>query len=282
MTDVKPASGLQVADEDFDRVVQSSGVYAKRPGTVYAEFRDESGGADAKHWRVEAATGSLIVSTADDENETTSEAYKMTRSGNAVTQHEIKVSGTAVATFTAAGTAVTTLSTSGNTTLGDAVGDSLTINAGALTAPNIPSVLAYVGSTILNVTGDSTAYTVIFGSEITDNRGAFNTGTGTWTCPNTGKYAVSIWMILAGVVAGHAVGSLKTVTSNRSYQLTQPSPEAVVDANGQVGISWSGVIDMDASDTLSVQVTVTGGTKVVDILGSSDPIYSAISIQQVA
>lgn len=103
MTDIVVGAGGRVEDKNFDSTLLAAGFAARRSGTVYSEWRDESGGANAKQWRLAAAAGSLVISTVDDANATASDAYVMTRSGNAVTKHEFKVSGTAVLTVDSSG-----------------------------------------------------------------------------------------------------------------------------------------------------------------------------------
>lgn len=103
MSDIVPAASGPVDDVLFDTVKQAAGFFGQRPGAVHAEYRDTTGGADAKHWRQSFSSTSMVIATANDANDTTATAYTITRSGNTVSKHEITVGGSVVATFTSGG-----------------------------------------------------------------------------------------------------------------------------------------------------------------------------------
>jgi hypothetical protein len=143
--------------------------------------------------------------------------------------------------------------------------------SGERTMPLQPAFLAVVESTISNVTGDNTVYTVVWDAEPFDQNSDFD-GTSTFTAPVTGKYRFECSILMDDLTASHDRSELKIVTSNRTYS-SQNSPGTCRDANDQYSEYTTVLADMDASDTAYVTITVFDGTKVVDILGggSSDP-----------
>ena len=142
--------------------------------------------------------------------------------------------------------------TSGGPTISD---------TGTITASAQPTVGVYPDQQN-NVTGDGTTYTVAWANEIWDVGGNFSSPT--FTAPVTGKYAVS------AQVEGNAFGAsgdatLYVVTSNRTWtNNTDPGGDS------NLSLHVVGVMDMDASDTLSVQFRANGtGSKTVDVNGGS-------------
>lgn len=127
-----------------------------------------------------------------------------------------------------------------------------------------PAFSANVGSDATNVTGDSTAYTVVFGTEIFDVGSGFNSATGVFTAPSTGKYQFAFSLTLGDIAAGHVRGSISVVTSNRTYSM-RIAPMQV--ANDATLATWTGVFlaDMEVGDTASLVVQVDSSTKVVDV-----------------
>lgn len=153
------------------------------------------------------------------------------------------------------------LTVGGNTTLGDAAADSLTINAGIVSAPNVPAFLAFATSQT-NVTGDNTTYTVTFATEIYDQQSNFSSAT--FTAPYTGRYDFSCFITFTDVTTSFTRLAVILVTSNRSYQFQQAAA-APDGSTAQVnGGSVTGA-DMDAGDTAIIQVLGTGSTKTIDI-----------------
>lgn len=145
-------------------------------------------------------------------------------------------------------------------------------SAGARTLPLQPTFLAYLSSTVNNVTGDSTAYKIAFDSEITDIGSNFNTTTYEFTAPITGLYRLETTFQLTGVPSSGAPGSYSggITTSNRGY--TQQFSAIRIHTGGELSICFSVLADMDASDTAYVQFLVDASSKVVDVYssGSSD------------
>jgi hypothetical protein len=144
--------------------------------------------------------------------------------------------------------------------------------AGSILYPGQASFVAYLSSTISDVTGDGTAYgPVVFDSTLVDRQSEFNTGTGTYQAGVSGRYMFGGWLDLSDLTASHTIILIEIVTSNRTYQVLDCSSAIRYTFGGASIIRYPFVIyaDMDASDTAYVQVTVSNGTKVVDVRGSA-------------
>ncbi len=129
-----------------------------------------------------------------------------------------------------------------------------------------PSFLAYVNTTIPNVTGDGTLYTIIYDTEVYDQGSDFNLGTSTFTAPITGKYELLFQgMIVGGTVISAA--NLRTSTSNRDYDNAISTTASLTTT---VAGSLNVIADMDTGDTAIFQaITTDSGGKVDDINGTS-------------
>jgi hypothetical protein len=133
---------------------------------------------------------------------------------------------------------------------------------------NLPKFSARLTSTATNVTGDGTAYTVIFNTEDFDVYTQYDNTTGIFTAPIAGYYQFDFSVQLEGLVdASHNTGVLQLVTSNQTYLTGSNNTYAVRDANNNTTYSGSVLTYMDAADTAFVRLTVSGGTKVVDLKG---------------
>lgn len=141
---------------------------------------------------------------------------------------------------------------------------------GQINLPLQSSFLAALTTTVNDVTGDSTVYTIIFDTEIFDQNNDFNLATSTFTAPVTGRYTQSVSALLTG---GTAITSarIQVVTSNASYMNTLPlTPSVTTSCSGLVSI----LTDMDAGDTCTYTVTTAdGGGKVDDITGNASGSY---------
>ena len=156
--------------------------------------------------------------------------------------------------------------------LGSAVGTTAHIvidEAGAVTMPLQPAVLAY-SDTVANVSGDGTAYTPAnFANEVFDRNADFNNTTFTFTAPVTGVYWCSLKANIGGSASDNTRATARISASNRDiilfdlqgYNVSQPDP-AFRTAGGSL-------IDMDASDTLIIKFYGYNGSKVVDWMSNS-------------
>lgn len=136
-------------------------------------------------------------------------------------------------------------------------------SAGEITQ-GLQSAFLAIDGTAANQTGDGTAYTVVYATEVFDQNGDFD-GTSTFTAPVTGKYQFNISIQIEGITGSHTRGKVDFVTSNRTYYGGYVSPAAAQDSSNEYSFELSYLVDMDASDTAYVSVTVYNGTLVVDI-----------------
>jgi len=138
-----------------------------------------------------------------------------------------------------------------------------------ITKPLQAHFFANLTSTQSNVTGNSEVYTIPYDGEIYDIGGNFNTGTGIFTAPITGKYGFSCLVETTGLVAGHSEYAIKLVTSNRTYVFQSINPLGVDIGTFLVQSGDAVLTDMDSGDTAKITIQVIGGTTVVDVSGAA-------------
>lgn len=124
---------------------------------------------------------------------------------------------------------------------------------------------ATVTGVISTVTGDNTWYQIIYGSEYFDIGSNFNTTTGIFTSPVTGKYILGECISYSGLAANHDSGQVNIETSNGTYITDWKHYGNARNAADSFSSSASILADMDAGDTAKVNCIVTGGSKVVSI-----------------
>jgi len=148
---------------------------------------------------------------------------------------------------------------------------------GERTMPLQPAATLWFSAGANLVTGDGSEYTIIWDSELFDQNNDFNTGTGTWTAPVTGRYRIILSPWFDDVnSSSFSSQNIKIVTSNRTYK--GGVRDAFLWASQQVGEGQSTTVisvlaDMDAGDTCTTTMTVSGGTKTINTqsVGSSTP-----------
>ena len=137
--------------------------------------------------------------------------------------------------------------------------------ANEVTNASQPAFLACKTSGEINLTGDGTVYTVIFGTEIFDQNADYEHTTGIFTAPVTGKYRFTVKLELNNVAANHLL-YLNLVSSNRTYLKSDYFAVAV---NRNLDIN--ALVDMDAADTIYATYTAAGGSKVCGVYGDGTP-----------
>lgn len=133
---------------------------------------------------------------------------------------------------------------------------------------------AYVSANINNVTGDGTAYTIIYDTEVSDVFGNYNNATGVFTAPVTSKgYLLVANVVVHDVGVAHTFFQAYIVTSNRSY-MGPVSLDPSVGSGGFFSGEIVAIADMDAADTAYVVVQVSNGAKTVDVSGNATTCYN--------
>lgn len=213
--------------------------------------------------------GSLRLSIAS--NNALAEVLRLTGGGNVVNGVELvgAVSGSGVIarpfgtdadigwTFASKG--------GGRISFGSAATQPTEINSTSITRPFAPAFQTRLNTSASNVTGNNTAYTIVYDTEITD-RGSDLSGS-TFTADVTGLYWFAGTVALSGLVAGTTTILIELVTSNRTYRCVSVEAQQSSETH-----PWSVLADVDAADTVTVRVTCNGnGSDNVSVVGNAAP-----------
>lgn len=143
------------------------------------------------------------------------------------------------------------------------------ISNGSGTAPTWQSKTAFVAKisgTKTDITGNGDTYVVPFTNVITNVGSAWN-GTDTFTAPVNGIYMFCVNFTFAGVTASHTYGRVNmNITGGLGASSPQFKPANMVNSTSdQANLPMSYISPMNATDTMTVDFAISGGTKVVDI-----------------
>ena len=152
--------------------------------------------------------------------------------------------------------------------------------AGEVTMAAQPAFMARNATTITSVTGDGTAYVLVFSTEVFDQNADFD-GTSTFTAPITGRYRLSFRFMLADLADNHTEITVSIITSNGT-SLGNFANGITRAASNNKGFDGTLLVDMDASDTATISTTVTNGSKVVDLSGQASDYRTNFSGELVA
>lgn len=145
----------------------------------------------------------------------------------------------------------------------------IVLNTESITRPFAPMVFAYNSATDVNVSGAGTAHTCIFNTEVFDRSADYNDATGVFTAPVTGGYNVAGLVLAIQATADVAVGVVDIVASNRTTQGCQRAGVNITILDMPFA---AGAIDMDAGDTLSIRLTISGmAGDTADFFGDTSP-----------
>ena len=139
-------------------------------------------------------------------------------------------------------------------------------STGAVTKPLQPCVMVNPAGVQSNL-AVSTTVDVIWGTERFDQNADF--ASNTFTAPVTGRYQVNVELRLDNLDTAANFLALYALSSNHNYAssiLDYSVMGADVERWTQ---SFSGIIDMDASDTFKVQVYIDGGSAQTDVQTNS-------------
>lgn len=191
--------------------------------------------------------------------------------GNSAAAHVVTVGSTTGAASLALkyGTADFTLASATGTVMS-------ALDTGEITMPLQPLFSAYKSSATSNVTGDATAYQVVFDTEISDPGADYNNATGVFTAPVTGKYLLSTTVMGTGIGV-QTTAQTRIVTTSYNIEGNYVNPTTCKDAGNNLGIHTSMVISMTAGDTALVQAIYSGSTKTVGVNGNSPTLFTNFS-----
>jgi hypothetical protein len=138
---------------------------------------------------------------------------------------------------------------------------------GEITATSNPAFLVHPASNQLNFAENANVQ-VVWGTEIFDQGGDF--ASNTFTAPVTGRYQINCNIYFKFLQLEYDYYELGLLTSNRNYYFII-DPDSFDAIPTFWSITGSMLVDMDASDTLTIQVYAggTGGDASHDIMDSS-------------
>jgi hypothetical protein len=140
-----------------------------------------------------------------------------------------------------------------------------------------PAFDAYLNATVADVTGDGTTYKATFDTEVFDNNSDW--GSNTYTCKVAGLHEFTWKVLLSGLLVGHTrfdIGIVQTGSIVRQHAVVN-NPYAM-STSGLCTVSGHDVLDLAYGDTVYLNISVTGGAKVVDFFGSgASTLYSKIT-----
>lgn len=219
------------------------------------------------------ATRTLTVTNTDNSNAASAAIVKISTGGASAGDASVQLSTTTTTWSVGVDNSVTTPTADTFViSQGAVVGTNNIMSAatsGEINYPLQPAFLASNANTIVDVTGDGTNYTAVFGTEIFDQNSDYSSPN--FTAPVSGRYYLSACVGLGNVTgAGYIIGHIAIVTSNRNYVFARFLPSNYRNSfDFTLFISGSFLCDMDAGDTANVYVGVAGGTKTVTFLGST-------------
>lgn len=146
--------------------------------------------------------------------------------------------------------------------------------SGRMTNTAQPCFYAFIPSNDNNVTGDGTTYTLGTNVAFTksfDNGSNFSTN-GIFTAPVTGKYYFSGSCLVGGIGILFTSSILSIATPLLTLTILG-NPGALINASGQTTIHLSGIVSLNASDTATFKIQVSGSTKTADVIGGNGSTY---------
>jgi len=164
---------------------------------------------------------------------------------------------------------------------------SITNGAGTINLASVEYITGNSGflvgsASTANATGDGTVFVIPFDTETYDIGNDFDTGTYTFTAPDTGKYYLETGCFTFNLGAGHTVWNLELVTSNRTYILNILNGAAARNSTTDLQFIGGLITDMDSGDTAYTQITVSNSTKTVRVGSTVDetlnPYFSGMRI----
>lgn len=138
-----------------------------------------------------------------------------------------------------------------------------TLNASGMTIPAQPAFFAYLDTTVSNVTGNNTVYTVIFENDSTapafDTRSNYDTGTGVFTAPIAGRYRFEAGVYATGITAVADTFLVRfNINSGSKYVEFNQAFTAGASPYSENTGTLTAMLSLAASDTVKVEIRGQG------------------------
>lgn len=144
-----------------------------------------------------------------------------------------------------------------------------------MTNTSQPAFRYYNLNNITNATGDATNVFVTFDTKSFEQGSNF--ASNIFTAPVTGIYEFISQISIYNLGAAHTTGLFSFICSNSAYTTnTRFNPATMRElgsGNNILGVTISQLASLSASDTMQVEIQVSGSTKTVGILGGSAGTY---------
>ena len=145
-------------------------------------------------------------------------------------------------------------------------------SSGAITNSAQPLFVAYLSSSLTDVTGDGTIYTIAYDSTSVNQGTVFDTGTYTFTAPVTGNYLFTGTAVVENLGATHTqMNYLLYKNASVQYYVVSCNPYAMANTDGSnYAFTYSIVIPLTAADTVIVLIYVATTSKTVGLGGGAN------------
>ena len=147
---------------------------------------------------------------------------------------------------------------------------------GAITKPLQPSFRILLSPDLTNFS-TGTYHTLDFSSQLFDVGSNFNDSTHTFTAPVTGKYFLTVQILLQNVDSAASYYGARLEASNHSYWDYLYSTEGLDQDINYLPVHITRMMDMDANDTAYVRIYQSGGTAQTDV-NAGATVFSGILI----